>query len=126
MKKREKEVKEFPPWERKQEYWFRIEFGVKRRPPPSGTCQPFELPNIRSILRIHRAQSLPTRLRFTYTTTSSRFTNVIEHFSNESSDRSLEEDPRWIYILDIVDRTLPAFSVIHFSPATSERWAYDA
>lgn len=103
MKKREEEVKEFVSWERKREFWFRIEFGVKRRPPPSGTCQPFRIAQ-------HPFYSTnSSRAIFTYAPLihlhGERFTNV-EHFSNESRDRVLEEDPRWIYIFDIVDRTL--------------------
>lgn len=105
MKKREEEVKEFVSWERKREFWFRIEFGVKRRPPPSGTCQPFRIAQ-------HPFYSTnSSRAIFTYAPLihlhGERFTNAgVEHFSNESRDRVLEEDPRWIYIFDIVDRTL--------------------
>lgn len=119
MEKREEEVEEFVSWERKREFWFRIEFGVKRRPPPSGTCQPFRIAqhpfySTNFIARdlYLRASDSPTRLRLR---NDSR-TPGVEHFSNESGDRVLSRRilDGFTYLILLIVTYIPAFSVIRF------------
>ena len=131
MEKREEEVEEFVSWERKREFWFRIEFGVKRRPPPSGTCQPFRIAqhpfySTNFIARdlYLRASDSPTRLRLR---NDSR-TPGVEHFSNESGDRVLSRRilDGFTYLILLIVTYIPAFSVIRFFFSSSTRWAYVA
>lgn len=112
---------------------FRIEFGVKRRPPRSGTCQPFHscptsVPFYEFITRAILTYAL--HLRFTRTTTYTiHERRAVEHHVYFRMKVEIVRSRRildgFTYSILLIVRCLP-FLLFNIRPPGGERWAFDA